>query len=251
MLARGDNLVLTSNLLQWLGESRRTTVLMVDHRSVILPLDPQQIDIELPPPTAAEVKAVLRQLPAELLIDFGNQAARAIEDSGAADDFLSFVQQKLPMHVVVSTLTVLLGLLATFRLFSGVASGAGSTAGVRATPCQLTRDQRQQAARALLNNWRKQVGGSTDIRWSSFARNLHQVGNIWQTYRIRREVIHWARRVTRRSPRYWTPRRLQKLHERTRIWQQMLASGTLVYRSHKKGDWTLPTVDSSNRNHRP
>jgi hypothetical protein len=238
MLFFDDNAKLAMNVVAWLREPDRTTVLILDERRVIAPPSPADVEVELPPPTPEEVMEALRKLPPEVLVDFGNAVAATVEEENIPNELIAYLMERIPARHYARFLlllpTVLLALVVTRRLFSDAAyDGAAPEPGevgrrkARDRPAR----ERQQAARELLERFRAEAAASSDVPWKVFASRLQIGGRLRATRRLRRALVKASRRLEPESHRYWTRRRLTTLETNLREWRRLRESGTLEYRA--------------------
>lgn len=238
MLFAEDNLRLALNTLRWLAEDGRTTVLILEDEQVIAPATPEQVDIEVPPPTPEQVRDALRSLPPEALVSFANAALTTIEEEGLPNDLIAYLMQRISprtyRRLLIFASLGLLGLLIVHRLLGGatadVALAAERETRSQAPPRAQAQLERQQAAAELLERFRAEVAGGAAVPWKTFASRLRIIDQTWETFRLRRALLAASRRLEPRDRRYWTRRRLKRLDEQLRQGRRRRESGALVYR---------------------
>lgn len=239
MLLYADNARFTANVLRWLAAPDRTTVLILENQSIITPSVPEDVEIEIPPPTPEQVRDALRNLPADVLVEFADTVAVGVEESGMHNEVLAYLMERIPPLAYRRLLwllpTLLLGLVAFRRMFSEATPDATTTVDSAALLSSASRMrpwlERQHAARELLERFRLDVAGTSAVPWKVFASRLIVTNQSWQTRRLRRAVLKASTRLEPGAQRYWTRRRLEKLGTQIRQWRQLRDSGTLEYKT--------------------
>jgi hypothetical protein len=239
MLLYKDNARLTANLVSWLSQGERTSVLILDDQSVITPPAPEEVEVEIPPPTPEQVKEALKSLPRDVLIDFANTVAAEVEDAGIHNEIVAFLTERIPPRAYRRLLwllsTLVLGVIVCRRVFSDTtpenAAGEANATTLRTAPHQRASLERQQAARVLMERFRAEVAGTSDLPWKVFGARIRIANQPWQTRRLRRVLRRASQRLDPGHGQRWTRRRLRKLETHLADWRRLKESGLLEYRT--------------------
>jgi hypothetical protein len=237
MLLYEDNARFAINVLRWLGDGR-TSMLVLDDLHPVAPRAPEQVQVEIPPPTPEEVRDALRQLPPETLVDFGNAVAATVEDEGIPNDLIAYLMQKIAdrhyRRLLIAAATLILGVV-LFRRFGMHVAAEETVAGAMPSLEELHRGrawvERQRAAAELLERFRLHVAGASSVPWKVFAARVRIADQPFQTFRLRRALNAASRRLELRDRGYWTRRRLQRLDAQLAHWRRLRESGALQYRT--------------------
>lgn len=235
MLLYHDNLRLAGNILRWLADGGRSSVLVIDNSRALSHLPPDPMPPQIPPPTPEEVRRALENMPPEVLLDFGNAVMAAMEDEAIPNDLIRWLVGRIPMHgyhrLLILIPTVLVSALAILLFLSRAPATAPLAASTVAPPPGQRRrwamQQRRAAAKELLESFRVELSGSFEVPWAMMLSGIRLEGQPGRTRQLRRQLARAVRQASHADNSYWSTKRLRQLDQQIRRWRQLHELGTL------------------------
>jgi len=229
MLVAKSNHVFAYQSLRWLKDSKRKYVhFIVDgdykpHENVE--------DVELPPVQLSpdEIREILKKLPADKLLAFGNQLAADVEDKDLINKFLREQMDSISEYdynrgmiwalffgVCISLILAFLWQKKLLRRTASVVALERHFKSKKFTKFHAIRD-RQWAANLLLDSFCRQAEGRGYRDWPSFPEGL-SVRPSANSERIYAEMGQASNDFKTKPASYWTRRRLLKLEADVSHW---------------------------------
>ena len=119
MLVHGDNAIFAQQAMNWLTGEHRTHLLVIADGSVQSALDPEGVEVLLPPPTRQEVFNALKNLPPSAMLEFGNAVVTVVEDENMVNEFIhSSVDQVRPVVMRRALIFFSFAFICTVSLFT-------------------------------------------------------------------------------------------------------------------------------------
>ena len=234
MLVCGDNARFAANVVAWLKEGGRDRILILADQEMIQPKNPSAVDLEIPPPTKEQVLAMLRSLPPDVLLDFGNEVATLMEDEGFLNELARFVVETIPgfiyRRLLILVPTIILALLAFNRLRRNPVTDLSQVTSPGQVPAEvMAASERRMAVGELLDQFRVDLSGDATTPWQSFLWSVNVKGGGGKTRELQKEIRQLTRRFENKPVAYWNSKRLEQAVDQIRHWRQLHADGILQY----------------------
>jgi hypothetical protein len=237
MLFKGDNLRLAENVLGWLSDDfqRKHVLLMIRGRPV-MPIDENDLEIEVPIPTREEVLDALKDLPADKMLEFANSVAAVSEDEQLLNEMAHKLTDNLRPKAVNRILLLatfasccLFGLVTYFwqrkllrKTSTDIMARRRRVFGNRDTPSEWS--ERQAAASLILNAFCLDIANRRLTDWADFPAPLDSSHEL-VAKRATHEMADAFWTLKTKPNTYWTRERLLELEASTHEWRKII--GTL------------------------
>lgn len=245
MIVLEDNARFTQQTLEWLAEfddslERRKYVIIISDRAVLPDLNPSSVEVTLPPPDPADVMRALKNLPPDVLVDFGNSVIAAIEDEGVVNELLSREtarsRNNFYRRFILITLALICGLILIWKLLFGTSMHDRWKQSTRADGEPLDTDmfdgcyERFLASHELLREFQNRTFDRLGHLTEATIGTLFVEGSRSSTRQLRAELRLLARQLRRFNPHEWTEKNFGAVEKRIERWQAWYDAGQLVSR---------------------
>ncbi len=257
MLIHGDNARFALQAMAWLAEGGRTNLLIVVDGRVKAPADPRGVDVQLPPPSRAEVLEALKNLPPDKLLEFGNTVAAVVEEENLVNEFLATIVEELDDRVVMRTLiflaTIILGLW-LFLKYAGSESMLQEVADpwVRADRLKEAvsaksrfADDRKLAALQLVQKFYFVASDGTRRDVRNFPDGITVDAAVADRVSILRDLKKAGRHLRNPGSGWWTTERLRWLQSSVEQWNHLHDNHLLVYDANNASASSNPSLAAS------
>jgi hypothetical protein len=242
MLFYEDNARFALQAMNWLRHGGRSNLLILNDDRGIAPADPQAVQLTLPPPTREQVWQALRQLPPEMLLEFGNEVAALVEDENLVNEVLSMAFEDVSDTRLFRSLIFLSTFLLSGFLFYRYMSSESTIQDVTGTDTRQfggpaagwirkrrrVTEERITVARELVSRFYGRVSGGLHSNFSGFPARLTLVNcdRPEEPEGAMRQTGKWLNWKFRHR---WTPARLAWLQNQLQQWEQLYHDGQLVF----------------------
>ena len=254
MIACKDNDLFAYQSLLWLKNESRTNVLVIVDGEVLPPLDPGNVEVLPPPPSAEEVVEALKSLPPSALREFGNSVATVIEDQNMANEFIHDSLDKVSdveMNRFLIFLFFGLICLACIVAFAWQKSLMRQTASIIAAQRKQRElknrksqqmNERQWAAGIILDSICIEAADRRFNDWPGFPIGLNLDGDA-ESRSIFRSMTRASNLFKSKPASYWTRQRLQELEQEMFAWREFFHRRDSGQEEKNGDDWVLASND--------
>ena len=252
MIILGDNAKFCLRALDWLSEGgKRDKILIIENGVALNPKHPDDIDINIPPPTPNQLWDALKNLPPEKLREVMNSVAAEAEDRDHINQIVPVViglpesQQRSQAILLILATIFLVGLGLFYfmgrtsppipfrkKLVAGRAET--STTNRKATREKLANDRRI-AAQEIVNQFFQEFAG---LSTSQIADSIDKVevydpndpsGGRDASKRLRTGMRSILRQLRTTKPSKWKKKHLDSVAQNVGYWYQLLSQGQLRF----------------------
>ncbi len=235
MITAEANALFAYQALRWLKDSDRKYIHFIvdgNYKSF------ERIeDIELPPVQLSpdEIRDILKQLPAEKLLAFGNQLAANVEDKDLINKFIREQMDGISdyaynrgmiwllfLGVCISLVLAFLWQKKLLRRTASIAVMERHFKSKKLLKFQAVRD-RQWAANLLLDSFCRQAQGRGYRDWPSFPEGLSVRPGV-NSKQIFGEMGQASNDFKTKPASYWTKRRLLRLETAVSSWREIIVT---------------------------
>lgn len=235
MITAEANALFAYQALRWLKDSDRKYIHFIvdgNYKSF------ERIeDIELPPVQLSpdEIRDILKQLPAEKLLAFGNQLAANVEDKDLINKFIREQMDGISdyaynrgmiwllfLGVCISLVLAFLWQKKLLRRTASIAVMERHFKSKKLLKFQAVRD-RQWAANLLLDSFCRQAQGRGYRDWPSFPEGLSVRPGV-NSKQIFGEMGQASNDFKTKPASYWTKRRLLRLETAVSSWREVIVT---------------------------
>lgn len=241
MIALGTNGQFAQNTIMWLRENgQRNQLLFIVNNEVMKASDPDQLMILPPPPTREQVLNTLKNLPPEVLLEYGNEVARSIEDSNLINDFLYGAVDKVSERsmtrfwILFSFAAMTMFCMVTYIWQKKLLRKTASDVSLRRQKVFAGRQKihaatdRQVAASMILNAFCLDVANRRLDDWPMFPQGL-ETGQSAESSLMINAMSDFHQALRSQPAKHWTPQRLVELEASVNDWRrQMAKTGHIV-----------------------
>ncbi len=245
MLMHGDNAVFAKQAVQWCKGSGRTKVLVLDNGAERFPVDLNEMEVELPPPSRDEVVEALKNLPPSMLLEFGNAVASVLEDENMLNEFATSVADDIrpkAMNRFLIFLAFAAACLFSFVVFSNQKRIRQKTASGVAVDLEKAKKrtskaqeqiERQMAVEAMLDSFCVDVASKRYKSWVDFPKAL-EVSDAPGTNAMLIAMDNTHKLYHSKPPTYWTQKRLLETENEIDQWRGFFGLAPLRARPPKQ-----------------
>ena len=235
MIIHGNNARFANQALDWLKNDTRSKLLVIVDGEEHSPLAPDDVVVDLPPPSPGEVREALRNLPPEAMLEFANSVATVVEDENMVNDFIHDSIDSIPQSALnrfyiflmfgIACLTFIVAYVCQRKLQSQTASDiAHKRSNQEQSDLKAIQfRERKQAAYFLLDRFCMDIAGRRFGDWPSFPTELN-LGQDRSSKAIfesmtRMSVLYKSKPIT-----FWTRRKLAHLENEVNRWREYFAN---------------------------
>lgn len=235
MIALGTNGQFAQNTIMWLRENgQRDQLLFIVNNEVMPASNPDQLMILPPPPTREQVLNTLKNLPPEVLLEYGNEVARTIEDSNLINDFFYGAVDKISdrsmtrFWILFSFAAMTMFCLVSYIWQKKLLRKTASDVSLRRQKVFSGRQkihaatERQVAASMILNAFCLDVANRRLDDWPMFPQGL-EAGQAAESGLMINAMSDFHQALRSQPAKHWTPQRLVELEAAVNDWRMQMA----------------------------
>ncbi len=232
MLTRGSNISFAFNTVQWLHEENRNRFLILANNEVTQPIDPDDIEFQLPPPTPEQVLAAIRNLPPSMLLELGNDLAVGAAESGLIDELMQSIPQNIYYRYLIIVATSILGAASIMFLFSSKLFFGNHEPKKRKEKKIVKRQksmERSMAVHALIDALCIKMTHRNFDEIREFPNHIFVANGEHEDIRAVERLRKHAKLFWKKKPAYWTTARLSVLVGISNQLHRLHSEGKLTY----------------------
>ena len=231
MIAYEDNDLFAYQSLLWLKGENRKHVMVICNGKVQPSLDPSDVELSIPPPSASEVMEALRSLPPSAMLEFGNSVATVLEDQNMVNEFIHENMDKVSdvqmnrflifLFFGLICLTFVVAFVLQKKLLRQTASVVASQRKRRELKQRKSQEshERQWAAGILLDSICIELANRRYNDWPGFPLGLNLDDDPESKF-IFRSMTKASNSFKSKPQSYWNRKRLQELEQELFAWRE-------------------------------